>query len=191
MATVCQSIGARFVTFSTDYVFDGEKGSPYVESDEPGPINAYGRSKLLGERLAFEANADSLIIRTSLLLSASHANFASKILHQLRTGHVSVVGNQWGNPTIVDELVSATLEALEVGQIGLLHLANAGTVSRYELALFVAETGGFGGSAVIRDDHASMGAALRPTCSTLATEIGHGITTDFRPGLARIIRSLG
>jgi len=65
LAEVCRDIAARFVTFSTDYVFDGTKDGGYVESDAPNPINAYGRSKLLGERLALEANPEALIIRTS------------------------------------------------------------------------------------------------------------------------------
>ena len=69
LADVTKDIGARLVTFSTDYVFDGTKEGPYVETDEPKPINVYGRTKLEGEQLALEASPETLVIRTSWLLS--------------------------------------------------------------------------------------------------------------------------
>jgi dTDP-4-dehydrorhamnose reductase len=126
------------VTFSTDYVFDGTQVEGYVEPDSPSPINAYGRSKLLGERLAIEANPDTLLVRTSWLLSGTHPNFAQTMLSLLSEGDVSVVNDQFGHPTFVDDLVPAVLEALELGALGTLHLTNSGTASWYELAREIA-----------------------------------------------------
>ena len=77
-ATARARIG--FVTFSTDYVFDGEKPTGYVESDRPNPLNVYGRTKLEGEQLALEAHPEALIVRTSWLLSATHRNFLTTML---------------------------------------------------------------------------------------------------------------
>ena len=142
LAGVCRDLGAKFVTFSTDYVFDGTKDGGYVESDTPNPINAYGRSKLLGERLALEANPEALIVRTSWLLSGTHPNFIAKMLELLAKGDVSVVSDQFGRPTIVDDLALATVEAMNRGVTGLLHLTNDGTTTWYRLACEIAGVAG-------------------------------------------------
>jgi dTDP-4-dehydrorhamnose reductase len=142
LATVTKDIGARLVTFSTDYVFDGTKEGPYVETDEPHPINAYGRTKLEGERLALAANPQTLVIRTSWVLSGTHPNFAATMLQLVAAGQVSVVDDQRGHPTLVDDLVAATLDAVEVGATGTLHITNRGTTTWFGLAREIAELAG-------------------------------------------------
>lgn len=92
--------GAVFIHFSTDYVFDGTKSSPYKESDTPMPLNVYGKSKLDGETLAVENNEKSIIIRTSWVYSVFGQNFVKSILKNARSkSKLSVVADQVGCPT--------------------------------------------------------------------------------------------
>jgi len=134
MAAWCGAHGARFVTYSTDYVFDGTTNRPYLEPDPTCPINAYGRTKAAGERLAQAANPTSLIIRTSWLISGTHRNFVSAILDRARHGTVRVVDDQHGCPTIADDLAAGTLRALTADATGILHLTSQGATTWYELA---------------------------------------------------------
>jgi len=140
--------GAGLVTFSTDYVFDGEKETAYVESDGPHPLNVYGRTKLEGERLALRANPEILVIRTSWLLSGTHPNFASKMLELISKGPVRVVDDQRGCPTLVDDLVVATNSAIKTRTAGVLHLVNNGQTTWFGLAREIAEIAGLDPDAV-------------------------------------------
>ena len=89
------------MTYSSDYVFDGQASSPYLETHPPDPVNAYGRTKLAGEVLALAANPRSLVIRTSWVLSATHPNFVTAILSRVAQGTpVKVVNDQTGCPTV-------------------------------------------------------------------------------------------
>ena len=149
----------------------GVATEPYVESANPTPINAYGLSKLHGEQLALEANPDSLVIRTSWVISGTHPNFLSRILEKAGQAPVDVVDDQHGSPTIAADLASATLEAIEATATGILHLANQGTTTRYELAVAAYESAGLDTS-VLRPcpsaDH--PGEAARPRYTALASE---------------------
>ena len=129
---------ATFVTFSTDYVFDGSKQTGYVESDDPGPLSVYGVTKLEGEYLALEANPESLVIRTSWVLSGTHSNFATKMLDLIARGEVQVVDDQRGRPTIVDDLARTTMQCIDAKAIGILHLANQGVTTWFRLAQRIA-----------------------------------------------------
>jgi dTDP-4-dehydrorhamnose reductase len=172
LAAACRELDARFVTFSTDYVFDGEKSSLYVESDEPNPLNAYGRSKLLGERLALEADPESLVIRTSWLLSGTHGNFLRRILGRLETDQsVSVVSDQIGVPTFVRDLAPATIEAIGRGTSGVLHLVNDGESSWFDLARQIARIAGVDPDLVVScsaDEYPSI--VTRPRYSVLGSD---------------------
>ena len=123
-----------FVTFSTDYVFPGTKTTPYVESDEPDPVNTYGASKLAGEQAALNVYPRSLVARTSWLVSGTHSNFLSTIIRKAREGPVHVVDDQFGVPNIADDLAVGTMEALALGVTGLLHMSSEGDVSWFSFA---------------------------------------------------------
>jgi dTDP-4-dehydrorhamnose reductase len=171
MAAWCATRGARFVTFSTDYVFDGTANRPYAESDPTCPINAYGRTKEAGERLALAANPASLIIRTSWLISGTHRNFVSAILDRARHGTVRVVDDQHGCPTIADDLAACTLRALTADATGILHLTNQGATTWYELARRAVELAGVDPSMVEpTTSEAFPRPALRPRWSVLDSE---------------------
>jgi dTDP-4-dehydrorhamnose reductase len=162
----------RFVTFSTDYVFDGAKEDGYIESDTPHPLNVYGQTKLEGERRALAANPDALVIRTSWLLSSTHRNFLTAVLEQLtRSGEASVVDDQRGRPTFVDDLVVATLDAINRKAAGLLHLTNQGETTWFGLARQIAVAAGFEPDRVRPQSSGDLDRpALRPRNSLLSSE---------------------
>lgn len=134
MGWMCADYAIPLVSFSTDYVFDGESDRPWVESDETAPINAYGRTKAAGERYLLETHPDALIVRTSWVVSGTKQNFISTMIRLARRGEVSVVDDQHGCPTVADDLASATLGAVEAGVSGLLHLVNDGPTTWFDLA---------------------------------------------------------
>lgn len=142
MAEWAADRSVRLVTYSTDYVFDGTKSGPYVESDLPNPQSAYGRTKLLGEQLATDANPDCLVVRTSWVISGTHPNFVSTILRLVRERPISVVDDQHGSPTLADDLASHTLRLLDIAASGLVHATNEGATTWFRLAQAAAELAG-------------------------------------------------
>lgn len=134
MAAYARNAGIPFVTYSTDYVFDGSCDHPYVESAPAAPLNAYGRTKLAGEQLALETHPGTLLIRSSWVISDSRRSFVSKILHKARAGPVQVVDDQIGCPTVAGDLAVASLDALDRGVSGILHLASSESASWFDLA---------------------------------------------------------
>ncbi len=195
LSDVTNAIGARLVTFSTDYVFDGTSERPYVESDETKPINAYGRTKLEGEQLALGAHPETLVIRTSWLLSGTHPNFAATMVRLIAAGPVQVVDDQRGRPTFVDDLVAGTLDALEAGATGILHLANAGTTTWYDLAREIADLAGLDADRVhpaTTDDFPRP--ARRPANSVLESvrlhELGLTPLPDYHESLYHAVAQL-
>jgi len=131
----CAERGAKLIYISTDYVFDGAKGSPYTEEDTPNPINAYGRSKLAGERAAQESGADCVIARTSWLFGPGGRNFIQAIIQQARDGaKLQVVSDEIASPTYSRDLASALWKLAKQPVSGIVHLTNSGYCSRAELA---------------------------------------------------------
>ncbi len=161
------SLGAPLVAFSTDYVFDGTKRTPYVESDAPNPLSAYGRTKLHGEAAAGEG---AWIVRSSWLFGATGMNFVRTMLALGgERDEVSVVDDQRGSPTYVGDLAAAVRELIELPR-GLWHLAAAGDCTWAELAEAIFEEAGLD-CRVRRITTAELGrAAPRPAYSVLRSE---------------------
>lgn len=140
MAEEAKRIGALLVHYSTDYVFDGELDRPYTEDDAPRPVNAYGVSKLAGERAISAVGGAYLILRTSWVYSQRGSNFVLTILRLAREKpELSVVNDQAGSPTWARALAEATADLLRrkdliPGHSGIYHLSAAGHTSRYEFA---------------------------------------------------------
>jgi dTDP-4-dehydrorhamnose reductase len=137
--------GGALIHYSTDYVFDGNKGSAYNEDDHPNPINEYGRSKLGGERSVAAQNGKYLVLRTSWVYAEDAKNFVSSVLRWAVTQDViRVVDDQVGSPTWAAVLAQATLGILPAKESdwldfigahsGIYHCVNRGAVSRYEFA---------------------------------------------------------
>ena len=134
LARVTADIGAKLVHISTDYVFDGGKGSPYREDDPTGPLSIYGQSKLLGEQNA-RLNSDHLIIRTQWLYGLHGMNFVETMLRlATERTELSVVDDQIGSPTWTVSLAQAIRALLEAGARGMYHAANAGFCSWNEFS---------------------------------------------------------
>jgi dTDP-4-dehydrorhamnose reductase len=135
------ALGSPLVAFSTDYVFDGRKREPYVESDSPNPLSAYGRSKLLGEAVAGD---DAWVVRTSWLFGPTGHNFVRTMLRLgAEKDEVSVVDDQRGCPTYVGHLASAVRALVDEDRPrGLLHLAGGGDCTWADFAEAVFEDAG-------------------------------------------------
>jgi dTDP-4-dehydrorhamnose reductase len=195
LAAVCATIGAGLVTFSTDYVFDGTKTAPYVESDAPSPINVYGATKLEGEMLAVERHRDALVVRTSWVMSGTHRSFASTMVELIAKGEVRVVDDQRGRPTFADDLAAATLEAVARQASGLLHLTNSGEATWFDVASEIALLIGAEATRVspcTSEEYPRV--AKRPAYSVLDSErtsaIGLTPLPHWRDGLRRAVAGL-
>ena len=138
IAAACAEVGAALVNISTDYVFAGDGGAPYAEDAPTNPVNAYGASKLAGERLVAAANPRSLNIRTSWVVSAHGKNFIKTMLRVAAAGNpLTVVDDQSGRPTSAADLAGFILDlaprlvAAGAGDplFGTVHYANAGEVT--------------------------------------------------------------
>jgi len=145
LAEQAKALGAALIHYSTDYVFDGKKGSPYVETDRLNPINVYGRSKLEGERSISQVNGSYLILRTSWVYSLRRESFVTKVLRWSRKKQtVRIVSDQIGSPTWARMLAEITAQVLAKadGSLvhwikehrGVYHLAGKGAASRLEWA---------------------------------------------------------
>lgn len=141
-AKVCAETGTRFVTISTDYVFDGSKDGGYLESDALAPQNVYGSSKAAGEEGVLTANPDALIIRTSWLQSDIPPNFIATILRIATNGSARVVDDQIGTPTLAADLAQGIVRALDADAKGILHLAGPEAMTWYSFAIRVVELAG-------------------------------------------------
>lgn len=191
LAGAAADLGIPFVTFSTDYVFDGRKEAAYVESDEPNPLNVYGRTKLDGERRALELNPEALVIRTSWVISHTHRNFVTAMLENAQRATLRVVSDQHGRPTLADDLAIATLEALDAGLTSLVHLTNSGVPTTWhDLAKSTLQFAGLPEERIQPCSTTEYGAvAARPANSMLETERGPAVPTmpDWTDGLERLV----
>ncbi len=145
LAEESQKLNSLLIHFSTDYVFNGEKGNPYLESDLPEPINIYGRSKLEGERAIHNLGGKYYIFRTSWLYSTRRDCFVTKVLKWSRSEDIiRIAADQIGSPTWSRSLSDATRHSLQTmiqnGESwteengGIYHLAGNGAVNRFEWA---------------------------------------------------------
>lgn len=136
MARVCRERGTRFLHVSTDYVFDGEKRTPYTEADPANPISIYGASKREGEKQVLAANPTALVLRVSWVFGPDRPSFVDQILERARTQEqVAAVADKFSSPTYTEEL-ARLLQPLLQGEMpgGILHLANRGACSWQEYA---------------------------------------------------------
>ncbi len=136
MAELSRKTGAFFVHFGTDYVFDGEKRSPYTEEDRENPVNYYGETKLKGELEIKKQTENYLIMRVSWLYGKGENNFVHKFLNWAKQKNkLKITENEVSVPTYASTVADITLNALKAGLTGLFHCVNSGFVSRYHLAL--------------------------------------------------------
>jgi dTDP-4-dehydrorhamnose reductase len=166
-----ERLGALVIHYSTDYVFDGHKATPYVESDSTNPINVYGQSKLAGELALMQSTARHLILRTSWIMSAHGNNFMTTILRlAAQREHLDVVDDQHGAPTsaaLIADVTARLIEQLLLGDTsdaayGVYHLTAAGHTDWHAYACHVIASARASGYPVRVAAH-----AIRPVASHL------------------------
>lgn len=136
LAALGREVAARVVHVSTDYVFSGEKNSPYDELDEPRPLSVYARSKLEGERAVLAADPAHMVARTAWLYGAGGKSFVSKIPAMLREkGELVAIADQWSSPTYARDAAAVLRVLADRAAGGLYHVANGGRASYHEVAL--------------------------------------------------------
>jgi dTDP-4-dehydrorhamnose reductase len=177
VARACAACGARLVHVSTDYVFDGSKREPWVESDAVAPLGAYGRTKLHGEEQVAAALDDHAIVRTAWLFGPHGPNFVSTMLRLAsERDEVSVVTDQVGSPTFAGHLAPALVDMAERADTGIFHGAGAGSCSWYELTLEAYEVAGVACRVLPTTAERFARPAPRPAYSVLGSEREHPIT---------------
>lgn len=141
LAEMAQTVGAKLIHLSTDYVFDGTHHRPYLETDQPHPLNAYGRSKLAGESAIQAIGGDTVILRTAWVYGAGKTGNFVKTMLRLGSEReeIRVVSDQIGSPTWTRDLAQAILELSQSNETGIYHCCNSGVASWYDFAVTIFE----------------------------------------------------
>lgn len=176
LATVCKNHDCVLLHISTDYVFDGQKRSPYVETDATNPINVYGASKLKGERYIQEICEKHYIFRTSWLYSQYGHNFLKTILNYAEAGKpLTITTEQTGTPTNANDLAAALLQVIaqDSGDYGVYHYSNAGQTTWFGFAEEILKQSGKLESTKLAKTNHYRTFAARPEYSVLSNTKAH------------------
>lgn len=196
LARAADGAGAHLCHVSTDYVFDGEKGTPYVEDDPAAPLSAYARTKLAGE---VAAGPDATVVRTAWLAGPNGASTVRAVLAAAaRPGQqLRYVADQWSSPTSIVDLCPVLADLLDDRTPGLVHVVNAGAASRFEVAAHVLAEAGHDPArveAVAATDLSSPAGVRRPRATPLATHElvarGHRALRDWREAFSDLVREI-
>ena len=170
LARAASKIGAKLIHFSTDYIFDGTKGTPYTEEDQPNPINVYGASKLEGENDIRKNLNNYLIIRTQWLYGEGGPNFVKTILELAKTrDEIKVVNDQWGCPTRTEDLAELTLVLIRKEANGTFHIVGPATSTWYTFACDIIKEAGLTTKVTPCTTAEFPRPATRPVYSVLST----------------------
>lgn len=146
LAIVAKEIGADYITYSTDFVFDGEKKDPYTEEDIPNPLSVYGKSKYEGEKEVFKVKSDSFVVRTSWVFGIANNNFNKQVINWRKSkDELSIVDDQISSPTYSKDLAYYSWELIKTKKYGLYHLSNDGEASKYDQGKYVLDKIGWQG----------------------------------------------
>ena len=147
LAEFSKKIGAIFVTYTTDFVFDGEKNSPYTEDDKTNGISEYGKSKAQGEKDVLEAYDKSFVIRTSWVFGIANNNFNKQVINWSKSrNELNIVDDQVSVPTYSMDLAEFSWKLIQTEKFGLYHITNDGIASKYDQAKYVLEKIGWKGT---------------------------------------------
>jgi dTDP-4-dehydrorhamnose reductase len=187
VACAAASVGARLIHLSSDVIFDGQRGS-YVEGDPPNPITAYGRSKALAEEQVRASGAEAVIVRTSLIYGwrPTVARSAQWMIDDLRAGKpVRLFADEVRCPILVESLAAAVVELADLRYTGILHVAGAQPLSRYEFGVRLLRFHGIDPSAVIPTP--SPKDKLRPLDCTLDCSRARALLQTPLPGVDEVL----
>lgn len=195
IARYAKKMGAVFVTYSTDFVFDGHKIKPYMEEDVPNPLSVYGKSKYEGENEVLKIHNKSFIIRTSWLFGIGGNNFNKQVINWSRLrDSLNIVDDQVSAPTYSADLAEFSWKLIQTEKYGLYHITNSGEASKYEQAKYVLEKIGWEGK-LNRAKTADFNLpAKRPEYSKLSSEkveklLGEKIPT-WQSGIDRFLEEM-
>jgi dTDP-4-dehydrorhamnose reductase len=186
LAAAAAAVEASVVYLSSDYVFDGAKGAPYVETDQPAPLSAYGRTKLAGEEATAAANKRHFVVRSSWLFGIGGSNFVETMLRLAADhGEVLVVRDQVGSPTYTWHLAYGIVRLIEGIEFGIHHMAAAGQCSWYEFAREIFEQAKVECRVLSGTTEMLGRPAPRPPYSALVSQREHAIELpSWQDGLA-------
>ena len=146
LAELSKKIGAVYMTYSTDFVFDGKKKNPYKEEDETNALSKYGKSKAEGEKAVSEIYEKSFIVRTSWVFGIANNNFNKQLINWSKSKDaLNIVDDQVSVPTYSRDLALFSWKLMETGKYGLYHISNDGIASKYDQAKYVLEKIGWKG----------------------------------------------
>jgi dTDP-4-dehydrorhamnose reductase len=186
VAAAAAAVGASVVYVGSDYVFDGSKGAPYVETDQTAPLSAYGRSKLAGEEATRAANKRHFVVRSAWLFGTGGPNFVETMLRLAADhGEVLVVRDQVGSPTYTWHLAYGIVRLIEGVEFGIHHMAAAGSCSWYEFAREIFEQANVECKVMSATTEMLGRPAPRPAYSALTSQREHAIELpSWQDGLA-------
>jgi dTDP-4-dehydrorhamnose reductase len=186
VAAAAAEVGASVVYVSSDYIFDGVKGAPYVESDQVAPLSAYGRTKLAGEEATIAANKRHFVVRSAWLFGIGGPNFVETMLRLAGSGNeVLVVRDQIGSPTYTWHLAYGVVRLIEGIEFGIHHMAAAGQCSWYEFAREIFEQAKVECKVLSITTEEFGRPAPRPPFSALTSQREHAIRLpSWQDGLA-------
>lgn len=146
LAKLAKEYGAEYITYSTDFVFDGEKKSPYTEEDKPNPLSVYSKAKLEGERLVLNEYEKSYVIRTSWVFGVGNNNFNKQVIGwSANKDKLTIVDDQISSPTYSRDLAYYSWKLIQTKKYGLYHLSNSGVASKFDQAKYVLNCIGWNG----------------------------------------------
>ena len=195
LAKCAKEINAIYVTYSTDFVFDGKKREPYTEEDIPKPLSEYGKSKANGEKLVLENYEKSYVIRTSWLFGIGGNNFNKQVINWSKAKDVLKIADDLVSvPTYAKDLAYFSWKLIQTGRFGLYHITNSGVASKYEQAKYILEKIKWKGKIerAKADDFKSP--AKRPKYSKLSSEKVENLLGEKIPnwenGLDRFLKEM-
>ena len=195
LAEGCKKIGAIFVTYSTDFVFDGTKKKPYIEEDIPNPLSVYGQSKFEGETNVLKIYEKSYVIRTSWVFGIANNNFSKQVINWSKNkSELNIVNDQTSVPTYSKDLAEFSWELIKTNKFGLYHLTNSGECSKYEQGKYVLEKIGWGGKLGTAKTKEFNLPAKRPEYTKLSSEkieklLGKKLP-DWKDGIDRFLMEM-
>jgi len=176
LASISKKNKIRLITYSTDYVFNGQSTTPYLPETKIDPINFYGQTKASGEQLALQEYPSTIIIRTSWVFSSHGNNFVKTMMRLMKERpELKIVGDQLGRPTYAKDLAMATIkmiDAINAGKMvqGIYHYANQGETTWYDFAVAIKANAGLTCNLVSISTKEFPTPAIRPCYSVLATD---------------------
>lgn len=180
LAEAAKRARIKLVFFSTDYIFDGEKGRPYVEQDAPRPQNEYGRQKLMTEAGIIRLWSNHLILRISGVFGweFQNKNFVLQLLDQTKKSPIKVADDLSSNPTYAPDIGPSLAELLERDAKGVFHLAGSETLSKYDFGRRVVEIFSLESQRIVGAKSDDLSPVRRPRCSALDTSKLMGIVRN-------------